>query len=253
MQDVFNQNQPQLQNITKGVTDLLPGISGDYQSWSPLTEQSQGYYGDVMSGKFLDPSNNPGLQSIIGRMNRDVTDQVNSQFSMAGRYGPNAAYTDVLSRNLAENQGAIYSDQYNRERGFQDQAGTIPAQIQNQSLAQLLQGSGLGAELPYTGTNALSGGLSALFSGGTQKQSNGIGGILQGAGSLASGAAMFSDRRLKTNIEKVGEFEDGLGVYEYDIFGERQRGVMADEVEQLRPWALGPEVAGYRTVRYGDL
>lgn len=252
VQDVFNQSQPQLQQITKGVTDLLPGLSANFQGWQPQAEQAQGYYGDVLSGKFLDPSNNPYLESIIGRMNRDVTDQVNSQFSQAGRYG-SGAHTDVLSRNLAENQGAIYSDQYNRERGFQDQAGTIPAQIQNQSLAQLLQSSGLGAELPYTGTNALSGGLSALFSGGTQKQSPGIGGILQGAGSLASGAALFSDRRLKSNVEKVGEMEDGLGIYEYDIFGERQRGVMADEVEQLRPWALGPEVAGYRTVRYGDL
>lgn len=252
VQSVFNQSQPQLQKITKGVTDLLPGLSANFQGWAPQAEQAQDYYGDVLSGKFLDPSNNPYLESIIGRMNRDVTDQVNSQFSQAGRYG-SGAHTDILSRNLAENQGAIYADQYNRERGFQDQAGTIPAQIQNQTLAQLLQSSGLGAELPYTGTNALSGGLSALFSGGTQKQKNGIGGILQGAGSLASGAAMFSDRRLKSNIEKVGELEDGLGVYEYDIFGERQRGVMADEVEQLRPWALGPEVAGYRTVRYGDL
>lgn len=258
VQSVFNQAQPQLQEITKGVTSLLPGISSSFQGWQPQADQAQGYYGDVLSGKFLDPSNNPYLESIFDRMNRDVTDQVNSQFSQAGRYG-SGAHTDVLSRNLAENQGAIYADQYNRERGIMDNAASMPAQIQNQTLAQLLQSSGLGAELPYTGTNALSGGLSALFSGGVQKQKNGIGGLVSGLGSLASGAGamgaagMFSDRRLKSNIEKVGELEDGLGVYEYDIFGERQRGVMADEVEQLRPWALGPEVAGYRTVRYGDL
>lgn len=186
VQDVFNQSQPQLQQITKGVTDLLPGLSANFQGWQPQAEQAQGYYGDVLSGKFLDPSNNPYLESIIGRMNRDITDQINGQFSQAGRYG-SEAHTDILSRNLAENQGAIYADQYNRERGFQDQAGTIPAQIQNQTLAQLLQSSGLGAELPYTGTNALSGGLSALFSGGTQKQSGGIGSLLGGVGSIFSG------------------------------------------------------------------
>lgn len=253
VQSVFNQSQPQLQEITKGITSLLPGLSSNFQSWQPQAEQAQGYYGDVLSGKFLDPSNNPGLQSIFDRMNRDVTDQVNSQFSQAGRYG-SGAHTDVLSRNLAENQGAIYADQYNRERGFQDQAGTIPAQIQNQTLAQLLQGSGLGAELPYTGTNALSGGLSALFSGGTQKQSNGIGGVLQGVGSIGSAAAMFSDRRLKTDIRKIGEYADGLGRYVWTyIWGERAEGVMADEVAELRPWALGPQVAGYATVDYGRL
>ena len=31
------------------------------------------------------------------------------------------------------------------------------------------------------------------------------------------------------------------------------RGVMADEVAALRPWALGPEVAGFATVNYAAL
>lgn len=259
VQSVFNQNQPQLQDTTRGINDLLPGLSQQFRGWKPQTDQAQGYYGDVIGGKYLDPSNTPGLQSILGRVNRDVTDQVNSQFSQGGRYG-SAAHTDVLSRNLAENQGAIYADQYNRERGYQDQAATMPAQMQNQSLAQLLQAAGVGAELPFVGTNALSGGLGSLFSGGTQTQKqSGLSSLLGGVGSLASGAGamgtagMFSDRRLKSNIVKTGELEDGLGLYEYDIFGERQRGVMADEVEALRPWALGPIVAGYRTVLYGAL
>lgn len=253
VQSVFNQSQPQLQQITKGVTDLLPGLSSNFQGWAPQADQAQGYYGDVLSGKFLDPSNNPGLQSVLQRMRGDVTDQVNSQFSMAGRYGSDA-HVGRLTDSLADAEGGILMDQYNRERGFQDQAGTIPAQIQNQTLAQLLQGSGLGAELPYTGTNALSGGLSALFSGGTQKQSNGIGGVLQGVGSIGSAAAMFSDRRLKTDIRKIGEYADGLGRYVWTyIWGERAEGVMADEVAELRPWALGPQVAGYATVDYGRL
>src|SRR3546814_10453514 len=58
--------------------------------------------------------------------------------------------------------------------------------MENQNPAQLLQAAGVGAELPYTGTNSLASALSALFSGGTstQKQSGGIGGILGGAGSI---------------------------------------------------------------------
>lgn len=81
-----------------------------------------------------------------------------------------------------------------------------------------------------------------------------LGGIAQGVG-----AAIGSDRRLKKNIEKVGELEDGLGVYDFDyidpVHGEgRQRGVMADEVAQLRPWALGPKLpGGFSTVDYGAL
>lgn len=252
---VYDANKGSLQDITKGITSLLPGVSESYQAWSPVTQQAQGYYGDVLSGKYLDPSNNTALQSILDRTARDVTGNVNSQFSQAGRYG-SGAHTDVLSRNLAESQNSILADQYNRERGMMDSAAGAVPQQQAQQLASLLQASGVGAELPYTGTNALANQLAALFSGGTQKQSGGIGGILGGVGSLASGAAtMFSDRRLKTNIEKVGEFDDGLGKYEWSYVwgGPRHIGVMADEVAVLRPWALGPVVSGYATVNYEAL
>src|SRR3546814_7913503 len=85
VQDVFNQNQGSLENITKGVTGLLPGLSEQYQSWSPVTGQAQDYYGDVLSGKFLDPSNNPAIQGVLDKTRGDVTNQVNSQFSLAGR------------------------------------------------------------------------------------------------------------------------------------------------------------------------
>jgi hypothetical protein len=78
------------------------------------------------------------------------------------------------------------------------------------------------------------------------------------------GALMASDPRLKTNIVKLGEEPDGLGVYAWDyrptagpiaafMPAGRQRGVMADEVARLRPWALGPVVGGFATVRYDRL
>lgn len=91
--------------------------------------------------------------------------------------------------------------------------------------------------------------------GGTSTQkSSSSGSILGSALGIASTAAAFSDRRLKTNIKKVGELEDGLGVYTYDyVWGQPSEGVMADEVAELRPWALGPTVAGYRTVDYAAL
>lgn len=251
-QDVFNQNQGNLANLTSAVTGTVPTLSSNFAGLQPLTQQAQGYYGDVIGGKYLDPSSNPGLQGVLDRTSRDVTNQVNSQFSMAGRYG-SGAQNDVLSRNLADAENQVLYQNYANERGLQQQAAAAPGEMQASGLAQLLQAAGTGAELPYTGTNALANQLSALFSGGTQKTSGGIGGLLQGVGSLASGAAALSDPRLKSNIVKLGEMDDGLGIYEYDIFDRRERGVMADEVAQLRPWALGPEVMGYRTVMYGLL
>ena len=188
VQNVFSNEQPYIERTATAIKNTLPGLSETFSGWSPTTQKSQGYYGDVLSGKYLDPSNNTALQSILDRTARDVTGNVNSQFSMAGRYG-SGAHTDVLSRNLAEAEGSILADQYNRERAMMDQAASAAPQQQGQSLAQLLQAAGVSAELPFTGTNALASQLSALFSGGTQKQSNGIGGILQGIGSIGSSAA----------------------------------------------------------------
>ena len=42
-------------------------------------------------------------------------------------------------------------------------------------------------------------------------------------------------------------------LYEYDIFGERQQGVMADEVEKVMPEAVLMHPSGYKMVNYGLL
>ena len=67
------------------------------------------------------------------------------------------------------------------------------------------------------------------------------------------GAYPFSDRRLKSNIVQVGTHPLGIGVYEYDIFGRRDVGVMADEVLEVRPEAVITHPSGYMMVNYGML
>jgi len=54
----------------------------------------------------------------------------------------------------------------------------------------------------------------------------------------AMGGWMFSDRRLKSNVSRVGTHRLGVGIYEYDIGCSRQRGVMADEIAQVMPQAV---------------
>ena len=68
-----------------------------------------------------------------------------------------------------------------------------------------------------------------------------------------AGAALMSDRRLKSNIVRIGTHPLGISVYEYDIFGQRQRGVMADEVESVKPEAVLTRPDGYKMVNYGVL
>jgi hypothetical protein len=73
-----------------------------------------------------------------------------------------------------------------------------------------------------------------------------IGGIAK----LAGGAMAVSDRRLKTNIELVGEYK-GHNVYSYDyIWGEPSVGVMADEVPSE---FVHTHPSGYKMVDYAAL
>jgi hypothetical protein len=73
---------------------------------------------------------------------------------------------------------------------------------------------------------------------------------LFGLGSSIVGAIPWSDRRLKSNIERVGTHPLGIGIYTYDIFGARATGVMADELIQVMPGAVVLDTSGYYRVRY---
>lgn len=104
----------------------------------------------------------------------------------------------------------------------------------------------------------LSGAPYSTTSTNTQKQSQGwLNTALAVGGTAAS--VFFSDPRLKTNVVKVAEEPDGLAIYEFDYIDHpilidvpksRYVGVMAPDVERLRPWALGPRVHGFQTVNY---
>lgn len=69
----------------------------------------------------------------------------------------------------------------------------------------------------------------------------------------AMGAMAMSDRRLKSNIKRIGTHPLGIGIYEYDIFGERDVGVMADEVMAVKPEAIARHPSGFLMVNYGVL
>jgi hypothetical protein len=75
-----------------------------------------------------------------------------------------------------------------------------------------------------------------------------------GVGQIA--ASVASDPRLKTEVELLERRPDGLGIYAFKYIWDATKqmvGFMADEVERLAPWALGPTIAGYRTVNYRKL
>lgn len=85
----------------------------------------------------------------------------------------------------------------------------------------------------------------------------------QGLFSLGGSAMMMSDIRLKENIKPVGVMPNGLTLYSFEYVDEVKShplagegihvGVMAQEVEQVFPYAVKTLDDGYKVVDYGLL
>lgn len=79
-------------------------------------------------------------------------------------------------------------------------------------------------------------------------------GNLLGAGAQLGSAFLFSDRRLKSNIQRVGTHPAlGVGIYAYTMMGMPQRGVIAQEVQAVRPDLVRRHANGFLQVNYGGL
>lgn len=103
--------------------------------------------------------------------------------------------------------------------------------------------------------NLLSGNTTTGSSSGTSKTWDPMdtaGKVINAAGTVATA---FSDRRLKTDIERIGEREDGLGIYLYRYLWSPVRfiGVMAQEVLNVKPEAVIHTPSGFLAVNYGAL
>lgn len=125
----------------------------------------------------------------------------------------------------------------------------ISNQYANNYMDRLLAQANLG----YQAGNILSSAGNTSQSTSSGKSKKGIGGFL----GSAAGAIAKSDVRLKKNIHKVGELDNGLNVYQYRYIDDDEKvhlGVMAQEVAEIKPEALGPLTEdGYMTVDYGKL
>lgn len=223
-------------------------------------------------------------QAIAQNFGQNVTSQQlanaaagqNYQQGMNTQAAQNAAL--LQNQNIASQQqqlaNAAQLQQYNQNLGSAQFANNAASQslqtqlaLRNQPLNEitgLMSGSQL--QMPqfqgYSPTNiapapifagAQAQGAAALQNYGIQQ--SGANATTSGLYGLAGAAApfVFSDRRLKSNIERISTHKLGIGLYEYDIFGKRQQGVMADEAEKVMPEAVLMHPSGYKMVNYGLL
>ena len=80
--------------------------------------------------------------------------------------------------------------------------------------------------------------------------------LLGTAGQLGGAAALmyFSDARLKPNIKRIGTHDSlGIGIYSYIKFGRPEIGVLAQELEAVKPDAVHVHESGYKMIDLGAL
>lgn len=246
---------------------LAPGTVAYDAAYRNRSQQINDLYNQAaLSGINLDmTARNQQLQEEIAKGNFANA----ANLSGAGLY--NTAMADNYGRGMTT-QGTQYSQGLNKAQ-FQNTAQqqqlaqdlALRAQPINEVIGLLggsqiqlpqfqgYQGTSVAPAPTFAGTQAQ--GQADMTRYGIQQAGNNATtqGLFSALGTAAMFAPKFSDRRLKSNIVQVGTHPLGIGIYEYDIFGNRERGVMADEVATVMPEAIVPHESGFMMVNYGKL
>jgi len=237
---------------------------------------------------YMSPYLNSVVGATLGNLAQEQGIQRQEQIGNAirsGAFGGDRA--GLAQANLARQQGMAYGSTAANllNQGYGQALGAAQAYqgVEAQNLARQLQAgqqiAGLGSGLTQTqlqAGQALLGagtaqqqtdqaGLSALYNQFQQERSypfqvsQFLANIAMGTGALSGSTTttqqpvpFFSDPRLKENMQEIGQTHDGLPIYKYNLKGhpgETQIGLNADEVEQMKPEAVGL-AGGYKTVDY---
>jgi hypothetical protein len=272
-QALLNQRQGTqwtLGNVAQQGADALTGVIGrgvDFSGAPPAPGSATDTRGKVMD-------------AMMSRVDEDTArqrDELNSNLVAAGIRPGTKAYDDkmaLLDRgyNDARNQAFLASGQEaQRDFGMDSQRRReaigeylSQRQVPLNEITALMSGSQVSnpfsmpsyaqnaqvAPAPMFAATQAAGDYNAdLYNVQAAQAGNLQSGLFGLGGAGIMGLGMYSDRRLKSNIVRVGTHPLGIGVYEYDIFGRRERGVMADEVKTVMPEAVG-KLGEYDAVYY---
>lgn len=174
----------------------------------------------------------------MGRMTNANTDQMN-QLALQGRsQAYNEAYnnyttpintiTALMSGSQVQSPTTGMSSTPQTSVGGVDYSGLVQQNYQNKLNAY----------------QSKMGGIGGLF-----------GSVLGAAGQAGGFGALFSDERLKENINRVGYTDAGLPIYVYNYIGDQtpHMGVMAQEALASQPEAVHQHESGYLMVYYSEV
>ena len=250
----YGANAGKIQGYADQIGGLIPSMVAKYQQGDQGINAARDWMTNTLQGN----GTNPNLQAMIDQSGNDMARSINANMGTRGLTG-GSVQQHILGRELSNNATSLrYNDWHNGQQRQMQAAGMAPGlaaadTIQIAPLMAAAQAAGglpMDAAAQYAGAT---GGLLGQYT--TTKQSQPWGqALLQGLSNGAQ-AAMMSDARLKEDIREVGITNAGLPVYTYRYKGEPtvHMGVMAQDVANSQPDALGPVIGGYMTVNYGEV
>lgn len=194
------------------------------------------------------------LDPMFAQRDEDLRSRLANQGIKAGT----AAYDREMA-NLGQTQNDAYNQLLLQGRGQATQELlTEDNQRINQisallgggqvSMPNFMTGANVGA-IPTTDNGAIIGNYDNQRMNQWQQNQAATGSMIGALGGLFS----LSDERVKTDKERIGETDDGLGIYSYRMKGspKTQIGLMAQEVARKKPGAVRKRPDGLMEVQYG--
>ena len=265
------------------VADADPFRNSVYEMAPGLVDQqlagAQAAQGGIM--RALDPNiRSEAFDQVRQNTINSVMPQINSSFAGSGMTGSSlhaqnlaqgltAGLADVENQAFQQgenralqaasmmgqaNQNINAPLQYLNALGGQRQAQE-QAEIQANVLQdQQAQAGELNALQDYLALTTGAGSMFGVQSSSTTQQGGGAGPFDVLGFGLQAAPLLFSDRRLKRDIKRVGYTDDGLPIYTYRYLWDDtvQMGVMSDELREVNPSAVS-EIQGFEAVDYALL
>jgi hypothetical protein len=251
----YNSAAPKIQGVTDQITGLIPSLLERAQGGDPSLNAAQGYITSTLGGS----GGNPYLDQMIAQAGNDTAQTLQANAGTRGLTG-GTAIQQIMARELSRNALGARSDDYDQAQQRKAQAASMAAGVSagQSGLYGPVFDAAQAVTMPLQAAGNYAQGIGGLLGQYTNTKTSQpwggalLGGIASGLGSFVGAGGKFSDRRLKTDITRVGQTDSGLAVYTYRYGGEGpfHMGVMAQEVEVTQPEALGPVVEGYMTVNY---
>lgn len=244
-------------NINQGIGALNTNYTNALQPFLTNFNTAQG--GVTALGNVLGLNGASGTQSALTQLQSTPGYQfqqnagdaaINAQAAATGMNGSGNQALALANYNQGL-AGTTYNNYVSQLMPFLGASGSAAGGIGSTytGLGNSLAGQyGNLANLNYTADTGIGNANANATLAQNQANQNIFNGVM-GLGSAALG--IFSDVKLKENIEPVGALYDGTNVYRYNYKGDDtpRIGVMAQEVEQTRPDAV-MEVGGFKAVDY---